>query len=106
MILPQEHADKNEAPSLQSKGPPRQEQEGSAEEPSRASHVGDRLAVLSIKGHPHQISGLARQEQEAPLLNVHPFLLCAMTVCRTECRRPTTFSLRTSPKDMNGKPQG
>ena len=80
MVLPQEQADKNKAPSLQAQAPPRQEQEGSAGECPWASHVRDRLAVLSIKGRPHQISGVARQEQEAPLLKVLQFLVCAMTV--------------------------
>ena len=64
MVLPQEQVDKNEAPSLQSTVPPRQEQEGSAEASARASHGRDPLAILSIKGHPHQISGLRLPRQE------------------------------------------
>ena len=80
IILQKEHVHKNKAPSLRSKRPQRQEQEGSTEESGWASHVGNRLAVLSIKGHLDRILGLERQEQDAPLLKVHPFLLCAMTV--------------------------
>ena len=75
MVLPQEHTNKNEAPSLRSKAPPRQEQEASAEVSAWACHVGNDLAVLSLKGHPHQISGLETQELEAPLLKIHLFLL-------------------------------
>ena len=78
-VFLKEQPDKNEAPSLLSEGPSRQEQEGSAEEPARAS-----LVVLSIKGCPHQISGLERQEQEAPWLKVYPFLLCGITVDRLD----------------------
>ena len=80
IVLPQERGDKNKVPSLQSKRPPRQEQEGSAEESARASHVGDRVAVLSIKGYPSKTSDLERQEQEAPLLEVHPFFIYAAAV--------------------------
>ena len=63
-VLPQEQIDKKEVPLLRSKGPPRQDQEWSAEESARVSHVGDRLAVLTIKGPPHQTSALERLEQE------------------------------------------
>ena len=73
MVPPQELVDKNKASSLRSKEPPRQEQEGSAEGYARTSHVEDRLAILSVKGPPHQMLGLGKQEQEAPLLNLHPF---------------------------------
>ena len=51
MALPQEQADKNEAPSWRSK------------------------SQAHVKEAPCQ-----RQEQEAPLLKVHLFLLCAMLV--------------------------
>ena len=80
MLLPQEQADKNEATLLRSKGPPRQEQEGSAEESARAAYCRKRFAVLSINGLPRRVSILKRQEQEAPLLNLHTFFLCFMTV--------------------------
>ena len=85
MILPKEQVDKNEAPSLRSPRPPREEQEASAEEFAQASNAGDRLAVLSTKCQPHQILGVERQEQEAPLLKLHLFLLCAMTVVDDVC---------------------
>ena len=48
MVIPQEQADKDEAPSWASK------------------------RQANMKEAPWQ-----RQEQEAPLLKVHPFLLCA-----------------------------
>ena len=51
MAIPQEQADKNEAPSWRSK----------------------------IKADMKEAL-CQRQEQEAPLLKLHPFLLCAMTV--------------------------
>ena len=61
MALPQKQTDEKKASLLQSKGPPRQEQKESVGESARDSHVGDRLAVLSIKGYPHQIA--ARDSQ-------------------------------------------
>ena len=40
MVVPQEQLDKNKAPSLQSKGPLRQEHKGSAAGSAGATHVG------------------------------------------------------------------
>ena len=84
IVLPQEQAGKNKAASLQSKGPPRQEQEGSAGDSARASLVGNRLPVFSIKGRPHQIARSSGQEYDKnkkhPLPKAHSLFLQVMTV--------------------------
>lgn len=73
-------ASENDDTSVRTMVPTRQEQEGSAKECARAYHVEGRLGIVSIKGYPRQVSGLGRQEQEARLLEAHPFLICAMPV--------------------------
>ena len=84
MVCPQQQAVETKASFWQSKEPPRQEEEGSAKGSAQAAHRGDCLAALSIMGHPHQISGLGKEEQEAPTL---------AAVSYTHLTLPTIYSV-------------